>query len=58
MIVIGLSRQQALDTDPKTIQQSFFTGNLELIGNTQMFFILKEVKENIMGFSQGAVKVF
>ena len=29
MIVIDLSKQQALDADPKAIQQINFTGNLE-----------------------------
>ena len=29
MIAIDLSKQQALDTDPKAIQQIHFTGNLE-----------------------------
>ena len=29
MIAIDLSKQQALDADPKTIQQMNFTGNLE-----------------------------
>ena len=29
MIAIHLSKQQALDTDPKAIQQINFTGNLE-----------------------------
>ena len=29
MIAIDLSKQQALDTDPKAIQQINFTGNLE-----------------------------
>ena len=30
MIVIDLSKQQALDADPKAIQQINFTGNLDL----------------------------
>ena len=29
VIAIDLSKQQALDTDPKAIQQINFTGNLE-----------------------------
>ena len=29
MIAVDLSKQQALDTDPKAIQQINFTGNLE-----------------------------
>ena len=30
MIAIDLSKQQALDVDPKAIQQINFTGNLEV----------------------------
>ena len=59
MIAIDLSKQQALDADPKAIQQINFTGNLarEGIANTEMFFIVKEAKETILDFSQGTVKV-
>ena len=36
MIAIDLSKQQALDADPKAIQQINFTGNLE--NNAVIFF--------------------
>ena len=52
MIAIDLSKQQALDVDPKAIQQINFTENLDRAGNTIMFFIIEEVKENILDFSQ------
>ena len=58
MIAIDLSKQQALDADPKAIQQINFTANLDPQGNTTMFFIIKEAKETILDFSQGTVKVF
>ena len=32
------------------MQQINFTGNIELLGNTLMFSILKKVKEIIFGF--------
>ena len=38
MIAIDLSKQQALDADPRAIQQINFTANLEWVGNTAMFF--------------------
>ena len=57
MIAIGLSKQQALDADLKTIQQINFTGNLEQNGNTTMPFIIEEAKETILDFSQGTVGV-
>ena len=45
-IAVDLSKQQALDTDPKAIQKKkSFTGNLDLAGNTTMFFIIEKVKE-------------
>ena len=56
MISLDLSKQQALDTDPKAIQQISFTANLDRAGNTRIYFILKEAKETILDFSQGTVK--
>ena len=59
MIAIDLSKQQALDADPKAIQQIKFATNLAWnpIGNTAMSFIIEEVKERILDFSQGFLKV-
>ena len=57
MIAIDLSRQQALDADPKAIQQINFTANLDRPGNTRLYFILEEAKNTIFEFSQGTVKV-
>ena len=56
MVVIDLSKQQALDADPRAIHQINFTGDLEREGNT-VFFILEEAKESVLDFSQGTVKV-
>ena len=56
MIAIDLSKEQALDADPKAIQQISFTANLDRNGNTTMLFIIEEAKESILDFSQ-AVKV-
>ena len=57
MIAIDLSKQQALDADPRAIQQINFTANLDAAGNTRVYFILEEAKETILDFSQGTVKV-
>ena len=57
MIAIDLSKQQALDADPKAIQQINFTANLKRAGNTKFYLILEEAKETVFEFSQGAVKV-
>ena len=57
MIAIDLSKQQALDPDPKKIQQINFTANLDRDGDATMFFIIEEAKETILDFSQRTVKV-
>ena len=61
-----LSKQQALDADTKPIKQINFTGYLirknsqdqNLNYNKTMFFIIEEVKETVIYFSQRIVKVF
>ena len=57
MIALDLSKQQALDADPRAIQQINFTAGLDGAGNTRVYCILKEAKETILDFSQGTVKV-
>ena len=42
MIAIDLSKQQALNADPRAIQQTNFTANLNRVGNITMFFIIEE----------------
>ena len=58
MIAADLSKQQALDADPKAIQQINFTAKLDRARNTRMYFILEEAKETVFKFSQGTVKVW
>ena len=53
MIAIHLSRQNALDADPRAIQQINFTANVDRAENTTIFFIIEEAKN----FSQGTVEV-
>ena len=57
MIAIDLIKQQALDDDPRAIQQINFTANLDRAENTTMFFIIEESKETILEFSQRTAKV-
>ena len=57
MIAIDWSKEQALDTDPRAIQQINFIANLNIAGNTTMFFITEEAKETVLDFLQGTVKV-
>ena len=57
MIAVDVSKQQALDADPKVIQQIDFTANLDRAGNTSLYLILEEAKETVFEFLQGTVKV-
>ena len=57
MLAIDISKQQALNADPRAIQQINFTANLDRANNKRIFFILEEAKETALDFSQGTVKV-
>ena len=57
MIAMDLIKQQALDVDPKAIQQMDFPANLNRAENPTMFLIIEEVKETNVDFSQRTVKV-
>ena len=50
MIAIDLNKQQALDADPRAIQQIIFTANLDRTGNTRIYFILEEAKKTVLDF--------
>ena len=61
MTATDLSKQQALDADPKAKQKMNFTENLnrgEDVNdnttrcNTTVFFIIEEVKETILDFGK------
>ena len=56
-VAINLSKQKALDADPKVIQQINFTGKLDWGGQTTMYFIIEETKETILDFLRGTVRV-
>ena len=50
MIVADLSKQQALDADPKAIQQINFKANLDRAVNKRFYFILEEAIETVFEF--------
>ena len=58
MIAIDLSKQKALDADPKAMQQINFNGDLDQPAGATMFFIIEETKEIVLDFSQETVKLF
>ena len=45
LIAIDLSRQQKLDADLKAIQRINFTGNINRVDGTIMYFIIEEAKK-------------
>ena len=51
-MAIDLSKEEALDLDPKAILQIDFTGSLGQDRNTTMFFIIEEVKERIVNHEE------
>ena len=57
LIRIDQSERQALDVDPKKIEQYSFTKNLESVGSTTILVNNKEIEETIIGLSQGVLKV-
>ena len=57
IIAIDLCKQQAVDVDPRAIQQINFTVNIDGAVNTTMFFFNEKAKETLLDFSQGTVKV-
>lgn len=56
LIAIDISKQ-ALNADPKLIQESDSMGNIESAENTIMSLIIKEVRETIFDLSKRTVKV-
>ena len=57
MIAADLSKQQALNTDPRAYQQINFTASLDRAGDTRIYFIIEEAKETVVNFAQGTVKI-
>ena len=50
MVAIDLSKQQALNSDPKAIQHINFIANLDRAGNTRIFSFLKKQKKLYYNF--------
>ena len=60
LIAVDLSKQKALDTDSRAIQQIIFAGKIKAAEvNTKViiYYILEESKETILQFSKGTTKV-
>ena len=60
LIVSDLSKNKALDTDSRAIQQIIFTGKIKsAVANTRViiYCILEQSKETTLQFSKGTTKV-
>ena len=55
LIAVDLSKQKALDADPRAIQEIIFTGKAS--GNIVTSYILEQSKETILKFSKGTTNV-
>ena len=55
LIAVDLSKQNALDADPRVIQQIIFTGKASQ--NIVIYYILEQSKETILQFSKGTTNV-
>ena len=55
LIAVDLSKQKALDADPRAIQQIIFTGKGS--ENIVIYYILEQSKETILQFSKGTKNV-
>ena len=59
LIAVDLSKQKALDADPRAIQQIVFQGVVGGTNNTKirLYTILEQSKETILEFAKGTTKV-
>ena len=60
LIAADLSKQKALDSDSRAIQQIIFTAKIKAtVANTSViiYYILEKSKETIVQFSKGTAKV-
>ena len=55
LIAVELSKQKALDTDSRAIQQIIFTGKTD--DKIRVYYILEQSKETTLEFSKGTTKV-
>ena len=55
LIVVDVSKQKALDADPRAIQQIVFQGKTKQ--KTRQYTILEKSKETVLEFYKGTAKV-
>ena len=59
LIAVDLSKQKALDADPKAVQQVVLQGVAVGVDNAKvrLYTILEKLKETVLKFFKGAAKV-
>ena len=55
LVVADLSKEKALDADPRAIQQIVFTAEVET--NLITYYILEQSRETVLEFYKGTAKV-
>ena len=55
LIAVDLTKQKALDANPKAIQQIIFTGKTD--NTIRVYYVLEQSKETILEFAKGTAKV-
>ena len=56
LIAADLSKQKALDADPKAVQQIIFTGKTD--SQIRVYYIIEQSKETKLEFPKGTTNVF
>ena len=56
LIAAHLSKQKALDADPKAVQQIIFTGKTD--SQIRLYYIIEQSKETKLEFPKGTTNVF
>ena len=60
LIAVDLSKQKAIDSDSRAIQQIIFIGKITATQNNTrviIYYILEQSKETILEYSKGTTKV-
>ena len=55
LIAVDLSKQKALDADPKAIQEIIFAGKASV--DVDIYYILEKLKETKLELAKGTTKV-
>ena len=60
LIAVDLSKQKALDADPRAIQQILFQGKARGADNSKirLYTTLEKAKEKVSEFYKGTAKIF